>query len=95
MPIDIFACSTNYLVDLDNAVIVDVQATAQVRQAEAGAVRDMLIRTAERFDLHPDKLAADTAYGPAEMLGWLVKEQGIAPHIPVMDKSECNDDALI
>lgn len=89
-----FAYSTNYLVDLDNAVIVDVQATAPVRQAEAGAVRDMLIRTAERFDLHPDKLAADTAYGSAEMLGWLVKEQGIAPHIPVMDRSERKDGAF-
>ncbi len=89
-----FAYSTNYLVDLDNAVIVDVQATAPVRQAEVGAVRDMLIRTAERFDLHPDKLAADTAYGSAEMLGWLVKEQSIAPHIPVMDKSERKDGAF-
>jgi transposase len=89
-----FAYSTNYLVDLDNAVIVDVQATAPVRQAEVGAVRDMLIRTAERFDLHPDKLAADTAYGSAEMPGWLFKGQGIAPHIPVMDKSERNDGAF-
>ena len=32
-----FAYSTNYLVDLENAVIVDVEATAPIRQAEAGA----------------------------------------------------------
>ena len=88
-----FAYSTNYLVDLDNAILVDVEATVPIRQAEVGAVRDMLTRTRERFDLHPDTLAADTAYGTAEMLGWLVNEQNIEPHIPVFDKSERKDGA--
>jgi transposase len=77
-----FAYSTNYLVDLDNAVIVDVDATAPIRQAETGIVRDMIVRTRERFGIHPDLLVADTAYGSAPMLGWLVDEQGIAPYIP-------------
>ncbi|WP_166461818.1 transposase [Paracoccus alkanivorans] len=88
-----FAYSTNYLVDLDNAIIVDVEATVPIRQAEVGAVRDMLTRTRERFDLHPDTLTADTAYGTAEMLGWLVDDQDIEPHIPVFDKSERKDGA--
>ncbi len=86
-----FAYSTNYLVDLDHAVIVDVEATAPIRQAEVGAVRDMLARTRGRFGLHPGVLAADTAYGAADMLGWLVEEQDIEPHIPVFDKSERKD----
>ena len=86
-----FAYSTNYLVDLDNAVIVDVDATAPIRQAETGIVQDMIVRTQERFDLHPDLLVADTAYGSAPMLGWLVDEQGIDPYIPVIDKSERKD----
>ena len=86
-----FAYSTNYLVDLKKAVIVGVETTAPIRQAEVGAVRDMLIRVAERFGLNPDRLAADTAYGSADMLGWLVKEQEIEPHIPVFDKSERKD----
>jgi hypothetical protein len=89
-----FAYNTNYLVDLDLAVIVDVEATARIRQAEVGAVRDMLTRTRSRFDLHPGVLAADTAYGTADMLGWLVEEQGIEPHIPVFDKSERKDGAF-
>ena len=89
-----FAYSTNYLVDLDHAIIVDVEATAPIRQAEVGAVRDMLVRTQDRFALHLWLLAADTAYGAAEMLGWLVKEQGIEPHIPVFDKSERKDGAF-
>ena len=88
-----FAYSTNYLVDLDNAIIVDVEATVPIRQAEVGAVRNMLTRTRDRFDLHPERLAADTAYGTAEMLGWLVDDQKIEPHIPVFDKSERKDDA--
>jgi hypothetical protein len=88
------ACSTNQLVDLDHAIIVDVEAAAPIRHEEAGAVRDMLARTQDRFDMHPWLLAADTAYGAAEMLGWLVKEQGIEPHIPVFDKSERKDGAF-
>jgi len=89
-----FAYSTNYLVDLENAVIVDVETTAPIRQAEVGAARDMIQRTRDRFDLYPELLAADTAYGSAEMLGWLVEEEGIEPHIPVFDKSERKDGAF-
>ena len=73
---------------------MDVEATAPIRQAEVGAVRDMLARTRDRFDLHPGMLAADTAYGSAGMLGWLVEEQGIEPHIPVFDKVERKDGAF-
>jgi transposase len=86
-----FAYSTNYLIDLDHAVIVDVEATTAIRQAEVGAVRTMIERVAERHDLQPARLAADTAYGSAEMLDWLVNTQQIAPHIPVIDKSGRDD----
>jgi transposase len=86
-----YAYSTNYLVDLEHAVIVDVEATAPIRQAEAGAAMDMIARTRERFGLYPEKLVADTAYGSAETLGWLVESEGIEPHIPVIDKSQRTD----
>ena len=86
-----FAYATNYLIDLDHAVIVDVEATTAVRQAEVGAVRTMIERVRERHDLQPGRLAADTAYGSAEMLDWLVNKQRIAPHIPVIDKSGRDD----
>ena len=86
-----FAYATNYLIDTDNAVIVDVEATRAIRQAEVGAARTMIERTKERFDIFPDRLAADTAYGTADMLAWLVKDKGIAPHIPVFDKSRRDD----
>jgi len=86
-----FAYATNYLIDLQHAVIVDVEASTAVRQAEVGAVRTMIERVRERHDLQPARLAADTAYGSAEMLNWLVNKQQIAPHIPVIDKSGRDD----
>ena len=72
-------------------MIVDVEASRAVRQAEVGAARAMLERTTERFGLKPERLAADSAYGSAEMLHWLVDEQKIEPHVPVIDKSERQD----
>jgi len=89
-----FAYSTNYLVDLENAIIVDVEATAPIRQVEAGAAQEMIQRIRDRFDLYPEILAADTEYGSADMLGWLVENEGIEPHIPVFDKSERRDGAF-
>jgi transposase len=86
-----FAYSTNYLIDLEHAVIVDVEATTSVRQAEVTAQRRMIERTQERFGLWPERLAADAGYGDAANLAWLVEDKGIAPHIPVFDKSARSD----
>lgn len=89
-----FAYATNYLIDTDHAIILDVEASRAIRQAEVGASRTMLDRTAERFGLKPQSLAADSAYGSAENLAFLVKQRGIAPHIPVFDKSNRTDGTL-
>ncbi len=82
-----FAYAANYLIDTDHGVIVDVEATRAIRQAEVGAARTMLERTETRFGIKPAFLTADSAYGSADSLAWLVKEKDIAPHIPVFDKS--------
>jgi hypothetical protein len=47
----------------------------------------MIERTEDRLGLSPERIAADSAYGSAEMLGWLVNERAIEPRIPVFDKS--------
>jgi hypothetical protein len=60
-----FAYSTNYLIDTDHAVIVDVEATRSIRQAEVRSVRTMLDRVRNTFDLNPERIIADTAYGSA------------------------------
>lgn len=51
----------------------------------------MIERTRETFDLYPEILVADTAYGSAENLNWLVNSEGILPHIPIIDKSKRTD----
>ena len=63
-----FAYADNYLIDVQCGVIVDVEASRAVRQAEVGAARTMLERTEERFGLKPQRLAANSAYGSASML---------------------------
>jgi hypothetical protein len=80
-----------YLIDVRCGIIMDVEASRAVRQAEVGAARTMLERTEERFGLKPQRLAADSAYGSAPMLNWLVEDKQIAPHIPVIDKSKRED----
>ena len=86
-----FAYADNYLIDVKFGVIVDVEASRAIRQAEVGAAKAMIERTEERFGLKPERLAADTAYGAAPTLNWLVEEKGIAPHIPVFDRSKRDD----
>ena len=85
-----FAYSDNYLIDTDHGVVVDVEATRSIRQAEVGSTKTMLNRVKDKFDLDPDWLIADTAYGSGPMLGWLV-DRNIAPHIPVIDKAGRTD----
>jgi len=89
-----FAYADNYLIDLKAAVILDVEATRAIRQAEVGAARTMIERTADRFGLKPKRLASDTAYGSAPSLHWLVETKGIAPHVSVFDKSRRDDGTL-
>src|SRR5246500_5978880 len=86
-----FAYSTNYLIDVDNGIIVDVEATTAIRQAEVLAAKRMIERSIDRFDLYPARLLGDSAYGSAEMLGWLVYEHGIEPHVTVFDRSARKD----
>ncbi len=86
-----FGYGLNYLIDIENAVIIDVEATPARTYDEVEATKTMIDRTEACFDLKPRRLAADTAYGTGKFLGWLVKEKRITPHIPVWDKSERQD----
>src|SRR5215510_7651779 len=85
-----FGYGLNYLIDIDNAVIVDVEATPARTYDEVAATKTMIERTERRLDVKPDRLAADTAYGTGKFLGWLV-DAGITPHIPVWDKGNRDD----
>jgi transposase len=85
-----FGYGLNYLIDIENAVIVDVEATPARTYDEVAAARTMIERTEQRMGLKPQRLAADTAYGTGKFLGWLVGA-GITPQIPVWDKSARED----
>ena len=86
-----FAYANNYLIDVKCGIIMDVEASRAIRQAEVGASRTMIERTAACFGIKPERLVGDTAYGSAPKLDWLVNEQKIAPYIPVIDKSKRED----
>ncbi len=88
-----FGYSLNYLIDMENAVILDVEATPTRLSKEVDATETMIDRTEDRFGLKPDRIAGDVAYGTGEMLGWLVGRD-ITPHIPVRDKSKRDDGSL-
>ncbi len=51
----------------------------------------MIDRTERRFGLKPKRITADTAYGSAPTLDWLVNDKKIAPHIPVIDMAKRED----
>ena len=74
---------------------MDVEATRARRGEEVASTKTMIERVENRFQLKPERLAADTAYGNAQMLGWLVEDKGIEPHIPVWDKSERRPTGLV
>jgi hypothetical protein len=49
----------------------------------------MIDRTEECFGIKPDWFVADTAYGSAENLAWLVKKRQIIPFIPLITARQC------
>src|SRR6476659_37150 len=85
-----FGYGLNYLIDIENAVIVDVEATPARTYAEVVATKTMIERTEERLDLKPNRIAADTAYGKGKFLAWLVGS-GTTPHIPVWERHDRED----
>jgi transposase len=88
-----FGYGLNYLIDVEHAIIVDVEATPARTFDEVAATETMIERTKRRFDLKPKRLAADTAYGTGKFLAFVVAA-GITPHIPVWDKSTREDNTF-
>ncbi len=81
-----FYYSTNYLIDIDYNIILDVEPSLAYRIAEVSSTQHMIDRVENMLGLKPDRLIADAGYGSAEMRDWVVETKHIAPHIPVLDK---------
>src|SRR4029077_11817081 len=79
-----FGYGVNYLIDVEHAIIVDVEATPARTYDEVASTKTMLERTEQRLDVKPDWLTADTAYGTGKLLAWLLGKS-ITPHIPVWE----------
>ncbi len=80
-----------YLIDTEHAVIVDVEATRAIRQAEVGAAQTMIERTETRFGMKPVSLTADSAYGSAESLPGSSIRRRSSRSFPSIDKSDPED----
>ena len=89
-----YAYSTNYLVDTEHGLILDVEATPAHRTAEVESAKTMVDRVEQRFQLTPKRFIGDTAYGTASMLAWMVEHKGIEPHVPVWERWQRNDQTL-
>jgi transposase len=83
-----FYYSTNYLIDIEHNIILDVEATPAHRVAEVTSTQTMIDRVEAALDIKPKRLIADTSYGSAAMLDWVVEQKQIQPHIPVWEKSQ-------
>jgi transposase len=57
-----FGYGLNYMIDIESAVIVDVEPTPARTYDEVEATKTMLDRTQQRLGLKPKRLLADTAY---------------------------------
>ena len=85
-----FAYDVNYLIDNKTGIIIDAEGTRANRAVEIAIARTMVDRVRRRFNLRPQRLAGDTAYGAVRLLKWLV-DRKITPHVPVWDKSARHD----
>src|ERR1700742_3109249 len=85
-----FGYGLNYLIDVEHAIIVDVEATPARTYDEVASTKTMIDRTEQRLDLKPDWLTADTAYGTGKLLAWLLGKS-ITPHIPVWERYPSSD----
>jgi transposase len=85
-----FAYDANYLIDNRAGIIVDAEGTRANRTTEIAITATMLERVKRRFNVRPQRLAGDSAYGAARLLKWLV-DRKITPHVPVWDKSARHD----
>src|SRR5258707_12525324 len=85
-----FGYGLNYLIDVEHAIIVDVEATPSRTYDEVASTKTMIERTEQRLDLKPDWFTADTAYGTGKLLAWLLGKS-ITPHIPVWERYPSSD----
>jgi hypothetical protein len=81
------------MIDVEHAVIVDVEATPARTYDEVATSRTMIDRTETTFGLKPETARGRYAYGTGKLLAWLLHKD-ITPHIPVKEGYERTDGML-
>ena len=69
-----FSYSTNYVIDIENNIILDVEASPSARSLEVKTTQTMIDRIEETHGIKPRRLMGDTAYGAAENLTWSTRK---------------------
>jgi transposase len=86
-----FYYSTNYMIDIENNIIMDVEASPSTHRLKFQATRTMIERIESSYAIIPERLMGDTTYDAAENLAFLLEEKNIEPPIPVWDKTRRKD----
>jgi hypothetical protein len=90
----VFSYSTNYIVDVEYGVIMDVEASPSTTQTEVQTTRTMIDQIESTHQVKPCRVRGDTACGAAANLGYLADEKNVEPHMPVPDKSDRKDGTM-
>ncbi len=69
----------DYLIDNKAGIIVDAVGTRANHAVEIAVTQTMIDRVERRFDLRPQRLAGDTAYGAVRLLKWLADRKITPP----------------
>jgi len=70
---------------------MDVEAMPAHHTAEVESTKLMVDQVEANFNITPQRLIGDTAYGTAPMLAWMVDKKAIEPHVPVWGRTERKD----
>lgn len=73
------AYSANYLIDTEHGVIVNMEPKADHQMAEVENTKTMIDLVEAQYDIKPERLIRNPAYGITSMLAWMVEEKNIEP----------------
>ena len=87
------AHGVRYVVDNKSRVIVGAKRNLPNRNADAKSAVELVGRLKWAYHLEPRTLGADKGYATGLFVHWLL-EQGVEPHVPIMDSRSRNDKGI-
>ena len=87
------AYSDSYLMDSKSRIILGVRTTQPDRKSNTEAGQEMLRAAKWKYKIKPKVLGGDKEYASGEFIRAVI-EEGVAPHVPVMDTRSQNDEGI-